>query len=333
MPLKASLPDVNNWGYDSHWIYGLLTPFSFFYSLGVRARTLAYKAGVFKAKRLPCFTISVGNLTLGGTGKTPFVIGLSNFLTELGLRVAVLSRGYKRKSSKPLIVSVGNGPEVEVEEAGDEPYLIALKTRAMVAVGKDRARAFELLAPHKPHVAILDDGFQHLRIARDLDFCLVDATRCFGNKRLFPAGPLREPTGSLKRADAVVLTRAKRVACLTETKGVLQRLPVFFYTTKAEISGGTPRKATVVCAVSNPRHVVETARAMGVEVTGCLSFKDHHWFKEEDIEGIDGCIITTEKDLVRFPKGVLEKRDIRVIRLKEELPGELRSFVKERLWL
>ena len=327
MPLKASLPDLNNWGYDSHWIYGLLTPFSFFYSLGVRARTLAYRAGVFKAKRLPCFTISVGNLTLGGTGKTPFVIGLSNFLTELGLRVAVLSRGYKRKFSKPLIVSVGNGPEVEVEEAGDEPYLIALKTRAMVAVGKDRARAFELLAPHKPHVAILDDGFQHLRIARDLDFCLIDASRGFGNGKLFPAGPLREPPEAMLRADALVITKGKGLRFLEGIEKAVKR-PVFFYN-PAPMCKNLPKAAVVVTAIANPDHF--TKRLKGVRIIEKRFFPDHHRYTERDFAGIRHPVLTTMKDFVKFPRKIKEKLEIVVIDQKTDLPEEIRNFVKERL--
>ncbi len=173
-----------------------------------------YYAGYFikkknslkKQRRLSHKVISVGNLTLGGTGKTPLVIALAQGAVKRGFKPCILTRGYKGKVKDPTFVSKGNGAIINISEAGDEPVLMAQRLRNIEIIkGKDRYEAG--LLSKKSDLFILDDGFQHWRLHRDVDIVLIDAVRGFGNKRLFPLGPLREPLSALKRGDIIVFTR------------------------------------------------------------------------------------------------------------------------------
>ncbi len=173
-------------------------------------RAALYRRGVLPSRRLSCPVVSVGNLTVGGTGKTPMVVYLARRLQESGLRPAVLSRGYRGSAEGAGgVVSDGGGLLLSAAEAGDEPWMIAgLLPGVPVAVGKDRFRAGrELQRRFCPDVVLLDDGYQHLRLARDLDLLLLDAQAPLGNGRIFPRGALREPASAAARADAVILTR------------------------------------------------------------------------------------------------------------------------------
>ncbi len=285
--------------------------------------------GFLRQVELPVPVISVGNITLGGTGKTPFVIALAKFLKGKGLKVCVLSRGYRRKGKKELLVCDGQRLLASPEESGDEPYLIATKTKAIVAVGKDRAKAFDLAKHLQPEIVVLDDGFQHIRIKRDLDICLVDGSRGFGNGMLFPAGPLREPVETLLHADAIVITKRKSLQLLYKAKGILSKKPVFFFTPK--VKAPKVDKAFLVTAIANPYPLLEELSRMGITLTGYRFFPDHHWFKEKDLAGIEAPILTTEKDLVKFPEPA--RKISLAVELEEELPPSLKAFVEERLCL
>ena len=189
------------------WLLGI----AHVYGLVVRLRTWCYRRGFLRSSRLPCRVISVGNLTVGGTGKTPLVMLLANWLTSEGQRVAILSRGYKRVGSgSPLLVSDGTRMLVGPSEAGDEPFLIARHCpEAIVAVGADRAALGRwVLAQFAVDCMLLDDGFQHLGLQRDVDLVLLDATDVTGLDAMVPAGRLREPLGGLARASAILITRA-----------------------------------------------------------------------------------------------------------------------------
>ncbi len=190
-----------------------LAIFSVLYGVGVRCRLAAYAAGMFRRKGLPGFVISVGNLTVGGTGKTPAVIMLARWAQKEGWRTAVLSRGYGGGSREHVLeVSSGNGGCVDVRTVGDEPALLAKAIpESPVVISRDRYAA-GLYARNKfdSEFFILDDGFQHLKLERDFNLLLVDAANPFGNGHLLPWGPLREPLSQLRRADAVILTRYNR---------------------------------------------------------------------------------------------------------------------------
>jgi len=185
---------------------------SLIYSLVVRVRLLLYTSGLKKSRCLKSPVISIGNITLGGTGKTPFTIYLAKKLKNEGFSPAVLSRGY-RGSAEKMNLLVSNGRELlcSAEESGDEPRLMAEKLPGiMVAVGSNRFKSARLCHQEKSpetNIFILDDGFQHIQLQRDLDIVLIDATNPFGGEMLVPSGILREPLSSLARADAFVITR------------------------------------------------------------------------------------------------------------------------------
>jgi len=183
------------------------------YGLGVRLRLGAYATGISRRKSLPGFVVSVGNLTAGGTGKTPAVVMLARWAIDQGLRVAVLSRGYGAKGHQDILeVSDGQGSYADMRVAGDEPSLIARAVpESPVIISRNRHRAgMYALNKFGSEFFILDDGFQHVQLNRDLNLVLMDATNPFGNGHLLPWGPLREPVNQLCRADAVILTRTCR---------------------------------------------------------------------------------------------------------------------------
>src|SRR5205823_10945352 len=176
----------------------------------VHGHLASYTWGVRRRRKLPCVVVSIGNLTLGGTGKTPLTMWVARWYQQQGWRVAVLSRGYgARPPTRLRVVSSGDGPLIDWQAAGDEPYLLACCLPGVpVLICQDRYRtgryAYEQFGAH---VLILDDGFQHYTLQRDLDIVLIDASNPFGSGSLFPCGILREPLRALRRADAMVLTR------------------------------------------------------------------------------------------------------------------------------
>ena len=189
-----------------------LTLLSYLYFFGVSLRILLYRAGFFKTKRLSCPVISVGNLTVGGTGKTPLVDLIAKTLKKEGERVVVISRGYKRKSGEKItVVSKGEGPLTSWEQVGEEPFWLASQTRGIpVLVGKNRFQVGQFaIKQFNPTVILLDDGFQHLGLYRDLNLLLLDSTAPFEKDKLLPRGVLREPASQIERASAVVLTRVE----------------------------------------------------------------------------------------------------------------------------
>jgi len=193
-----------------------LSPFSLLYRAVVRARNSLYEKGVFKSHSLQAPTVSIGNITVGGTGKTPLVAYAARILAREGEKVCVLTRGYKRGNPKKrVLVSDGEKIFADVKKAGDEPLELAGKLLGVSAViaDADRVEAGNWARENLGITAfVLDDAFQHRRVERDLDIVCIDATNPFGDKKLLPAGILREPLSNLKRADAVVITRANLIA-------------------------------------------------------------------------------------------------------------------------
>ena len=190
----------------------LLIPLSWLYTASVQLRNILYTHGVFKARRLPCQVISVGNIVVGGTGKTPAVIAIARHLQREGMRVAILLRGYKRHIREQVtIVSDGEKVRTSPVESGDEAYMMAKHLRNVpIIVGKCRYSAGQVaLERFKVDVLLLDDGFQHRQLARDVDILTIPTTHPFGSpERLLPAGTLREPLTALRRADLILLTHA-----------------------------------------------------------------------------------------------------------------------------
>jgi len=296
------------------WVYGLV----------IRLGLWCYRQGWCASARLSCPVISVGNLTVGGTGKTPMVILLTAWLQATGRRVAVLSRGYKRTSTVPhLLVSDGSRLLVGPSEAGDEPFLIAQRCpQAIVAVGADRvALGRWVLGQYPVDCIVLDDGFQHRALYRDIDLVLLDATDAMGLDALLPAGRLREPLSEVKRASAVVITRADS---RSDVEAVCTRLHAVGYPvrdvievvfspecvmavgsqTRRSPEWGQGKKAWLVSGIGNSQSFHRSAQSLGIEVVGETVFEDHHHYTQHDVQhirvnvkttGVD-IVLTTEKD-------------------------------------
>jgi len=294
----------------------------------VHGHLASYAWGMRRRRQLPCAVVSIGNLTLGGTGKTPLTMWVARWYQQQGWRVAVLSRGYgARPPARLRVVSSGHGPLVDWQAAGDEPYLLARCLPGVpVLIGKDRYRigryAYEQFGAH---VLILDDGFQHHALQRDLDIVLIDASNPFGSGALFPRGILREPIRALHRADAIVLTRVEMAgetlpALWQQMRQWNKQQPIYCLATVVEalhcqgthstVDLAALRQGRVVAfvGIGNPQAFVTTLRRLGAEVAALLVFPDHHPYTQEDWQTIvatadkqqAACLVTTEKDAVRL---------------------------------
>lgn len=294
------------------------------YARLLEARARRYAAGLATTHRLPHPVISVGNLTLGGTGKTPLVAHLARRLRFEGKRPAILTRGYGRRSRGVVVVSEGNGPLVTAEVGGDEPVALALRLPGVVIVAAERrveaARAAER---YGADLFLLDDGYQHLAVERDANLLLLDARDPFGGGRFPPRGRLREPLSALSRADAFVFTRVGPGAPAAEALGVLRRwnpaAPVFTARLKAsglhDESGApidgptlTDRRFIAVCGVAQPASFGASLAELDLAPEETLCFRDHHRYNARDIARIHrtaeatgaSWLLTTEKDAVKL---------------------------------
>jgi len=303
---------------------------AFPYGVVARLRALLYSWGWLTERRLPVPVLSVGNLTLGGTGKTPVVILLADWLLAEGKRVAILSRGYRRTSTDPyLIVSNGEHLLVGPDEAGDEPYLMAQRCpKAIVAVGADRYElGYWVLDRFPIDCVVLDDGFQHLRLYRNVNLLLIDATDADGLAAMVPAGRLREPLQAAARATAIVVTRADLPTQVTEVSDRLQGsigpIPdpiqiVFPAECLVSVVDGTLQtlswakgKTALLCSgvghAGSFRSLVETA---GVRILDEVAYVDHHAYTRQDVERLRArarelkaeLVVTTEKDACKLTR-------------------------------
>ncbi len=306
-----------------------LLPLSALYGLVVAARNVLYDLGILRVRRVEVPVISVGNITAGGTGKTPFVIMLAGLLARSGRKVAVVSRGYRRgKASKgPLVVSDGMGIKCAVDQSGDEPMLAAsrlLKEGVLVLVCPDRIKAAVAAREMGAKVVVLDDGFQRRSLYRDIDIVLLDHKKPFHNGFLLPSGLLREPPSSLRRADMVVMTRAGEDGT-RDTVGRRTRPGVPVITARhrpgALLDYGEWRKGTgramvegvsgpvlLFSGIANPGSFEESAASGGLKIGAHLRFPDHHHYAPGDLKKLEAAaagyaaLVTTEKDAVRLPE-------------------------------
>lgn len=287
---------LDDYWYSDNSLSRLLTPLGWLFCLLVAARRFAYRIGALKSVRLPVAVIVVGNITVGGTGKTPLVIWLAKYLSGHGYRPGIISRGYGGQSPVwPLPVE----PDSDAGMVGDEPVLIAGRTGCPVVVGPDRvAAANYLLARHECDVVLSDDGMQHYRLARDIEIGVLDGERRLGNGRCLPAGPLREPRSRLSEVDFIVSSVcADGGAYAMSLRGtVLHNLAsgesraVFEW-----------REETVhaVAGIGNPARFFETLRQSGLKVIE-HPFPDHYPLQREDLDFDDGYpVLLTEKDAVK----------------------------------
>ena len=299
---------------------------SAFYALAIRLRHTFYALGLFRKKSLALKIISVGNITLGGTGKTPTVIQIAGLLRENQRHPVVISRGYGRKNESDIVVvSDGRKTLADAKSGGDEPVLISSVLPGVpVVVGSDRYRAAVFAQQKfKTDTIVLDDGFQHIRLKRDLDIVLVDAIDPFGNGKLFPAGVLREPLSSLARANVVLITNADKEEKLEELKRVIrQNTKARIFTARqvpagiTEMKSGDIRPDTVLrgttvlafSGIARPASFTTLLRRLGADIRTEIAFPDHYAYNKSDLTALFekaadanvSMIITTEKDAVRL---------------------------------
>lgn len=338
-----SKPDVMHPLLFSFYLLSLL------YGGAVRLRNLLYDCGIFKTRKIECKVISIGNITVGGTGKTPMVIMLANLLKERGYRPAVLSRGYGGRNRNSInVVSDGKRIFMEHDEAGDEPALIAgLVSDVPVITGRRRyltgRYALERLGAD---ILILDDAFQHRGLSRDIDIVLLNGESPFGSGFLLPRGTLREPAKALNRADVIVLTGADQKEEIAPTVKGLVPVPTFrgYRRPKDLVQGNGDDiypleylKGKTVCAfagIAEPESFKRTIKFLGGEVVAFVRFPDHHRYTERDLKEIRreslnhsaAITITTEKDgikLTGFPDFLC---DIYMLRIEMEIIDRDREF-------
>ena len=309
----------------------LLTLLSKAYGAGVRLRRDGYASGFLKSRKLPCTVISIGNLTTGGTGKTPMAIYVAERVRRLGYRVAVISRGYKGAAEKSGgIVGDGNTILMDPNTAGDEPLLLAASLKGIpVLVGRDRYQSGMLaINRFQTEVVILDDAFQHLALFRDLNLLLLDSTLPFGNGHLLPRGTLREPAAALHFSDALIMTRSPETFCGPSEPRAMTR-PVFCaihepfisarfsagdkltFQTREPVTGDKlliGKRYYAFSGIARNDDFLKTLRKMGADVCGFQGFPDHHFYSAQDIQAIQNAAVkadatalaTTEKDLARL---------------------------------
>jgi tetraacyldisaccharide 4'-kinase len=319
-----------------------MNPLSAIFGAGVALRNALYDRGALKVRKLARPVVSVGNLSVGGSGKTPFVITLGQLLKQRGITFDVLSRGYGRSSVEIAVVNPDGSPE----RFGDEPLLIARKLQVPVIVGADRFLA-GLLAEDRfdSKLHLLDDGFQHRGLHRDFDIVLLPAADLAGT--LLPVGRLREPLSSLRRADAVVTSRgdsatAEGAAFIRDhadsldtveqvmnfeeqAEAPLHVLSSEIWSVKRNLSfDETPAKSLAFCGIARPAQFFAQLRDIGVKLADTASFPDHHRYTASDIDRLvrlrSSCgatdFITTEKDMINLGPLADRLEPLQVARLR-----------------
>jgi tetraacyldisaccharide 4'-kinase len=286
------------------------------FGAGVRARNALYDRGIAGSRKLQAPTVSVGNLSVGGSGKTPFVLVLGELLKIRGVKFDILSRGYGRRTRGVALVDPGGSPQ----EFGDEPLLLARHLKVPVIVGEDRYEA-GLLAEKSfgPQLHLLDDGFQHRALAREFDIVLV--TPEDARDRLLPSGRLREPLTSLARADAVVLSSGASPTSFPLDGKLVWRV-------RRGISpANVPARPVVFCGIARPQNFLLQLRTAGIEPVAQALFRDHHAYTERDVRDLlklrrqseaEG-FVTTEKDAINLCGYLDALQPLAVIPVKMEL--------------
>ena len=280
------------------------------------ARNALYDRRWLRSRPLQGSVISVGNISTGGSGKTPFVILLGELLKARGTRFDVLSRGYGRQTRGVLLVDPGGLPR----DFGDEPLLIARRLQAPVVVGEDRYEAGRFAESRfGPQIHLLDDGFQHRALARDFDIVLV--TPDDARDLLLPVGRLREPLRSLRRADAVVLTNGASPDLFPLAGKMVWRVR------RGIVAQEVPARPVVFCGIARPQNFTLQLRAAGIDPAAEAFFRDHHAYTEKDVRDLlqlrqrseAGGFVTTEKDAVNLGGYLDALAPLAVVPVKMEL--------------
>ena len=308
----------------------LLAPLGWLFALGTVLRRGAYRAGMRRSWRVGCPVVVIGNLSVGGTGKTPLVIAVARLLSRHGLRVGVVCRGYRGTASRwPRKVR----PDSDPERVGDEAVLLARRTGGPVAAGPNRIAAARILVRRaKCDVILSDDGLQHLRLSRDVEIVVVDGERRHGNGHCMPAGPLREPLSRLASVDLVVVNGAGRPGELEMRleAGHAVSLADANLTRPLDSFQGSPVHA--VCAIGHQERFFRSLEAFGLTVVR-HPFPDHHAFSASEIDFADGApVLMTEKDAVKCERFADDRHwyvPVEAV-LSNDLEARLLTVLRER---
>lgn len=279
--------------YQSSWLTLLLLPFSVIFALVTGLRRWMYRRGFLTVTQLPVPVIVVGNISVGGTGKTPLTVWLCEYLKQQGLKPGILSRGYGVKLAKPTLVS----SSMAANEVGDEPLLLAQLTQVPVVVWPARAAGGEyLLANTDCNIIICDDGLQHYALARDIEIILIDGQRGLGNGYLLPAGPLREGRSRLQAAD-LVLSNSAASAQTPYQMSIAPLSAISLVPNQSPLTQHDP--VTLVSGIGNPSRFMNTVAEVGYPIVDTRFFPDHHPFVATDLGDIQGAVLMTAKDAVK----------------------------------
>jgi len=323
-----------------------LAPFVLLYIIIISIRNLFFDKSVFKSEKVNAKVISVGNINIGGSGKTPLVIYVTNLLKNSGYKVGVLSRGYGRKSSGYKLVSKGEDILTSVEECGDEIFHTSLECKVPAAVSENRViGAKRLIEETKINSVVLDDAFQHRWIRRDVDLVVIDQSfvnkQSFFTHNLLPLGDLREGFGSLKRADAIVLNRKflEKEEIKSEMKNHFEEKKIFTSYYKAisfvdavkkieyDLDDFKGQESLVVSGIANPQSFLNILNKVHVNTLNKLIFSDHKNYTLKEVQQIrkqfyvtnSHSVVTTEKDAVKLSRFKREFDDIEIFYLKINL--------------
>jgi tetraacyldisaccharide 4'-kinase len=331
-----------------------LSLFSSGYEVIVNTRNMLYRRGTLYKVKLPAYTISIGNLTTGGTGKTPITIEVAKYIKQkFNKKVVVLSRGYggKLPTDQVNIISDGNNILATPEMAGDEPYLMASKLKGIpVLTGRNRIESGKIaIQRFGAEVLLLDDGYQHIKLYRDLDILVVDYNKRFGNNMLLPAGPLREPLTEIRRAHKIILVNKNpfdddkdpRFAGFLEKRFKkevhwcnFKNGEIYDIQTSKLINPDT--KAYAFTGIAQPEYFFNHLKGLHIELVETEEFTDHHLYTEHDLKDIiqkakeadADSIITTEKDAVKLLPLISKiNTEIPIFALKLELDIDLDNLI------
>ena len=334
MNLKTEITKIHYTRNPEGFLFDILKFGSYFYGFGSRIKNLFYDKGLIRPKRVGAYVISIGNMTTGGVGKTPVVMEIAKYFVTRDEKVAVISRGYGGKLNNKNINMISDGKTIYFDaiQAGDEPFLMAQHLPGCyVFTCKDRYKAAKY-AVEKFGIEkiILDDGFQHRKMYRDLDIVLMDSVKGFGNENLLPAGPLREGPEALDRIDKLVIVSksvkhgtAERVSKIMQKRlqiptSVCYTEPDYVYNIKTGQRLMEGLEVTAMCAIGQPQQFYDFLADFDVKNT--VTFDDHHQYTPIDIVNIEGSIITTEKDAVKLAR--FDRDNIYALRLKTVIDVE-----------
>lgn len=314
-------------------IFSILKFCSFFYGMASRAKNLLYEKKILKPKKVNAFVVSVGNFTTGGVGKTPVVAEIAKYFIEKGEKPAIISRGYGGRLNNKIVHVISDGINLyySADMSGDEPYWLAVNIDGCAVLTCSNRYLAAKYAVDKIGCTkiILDDGFQHRKLYRDLDIVLIDSEKMFGNENLLPAGPLREGKEGFNRINKLVIvsknlehSKAEKLARIMEKKYGIQTFvcktePDYIYniTTGEHLSKGA--NIVALSAIGQPEQFYKFLESDYI-INDKISFDDHHQYSLSDIENINGNIVTTEKDAVKL--ALLNQKNIYALKLKTILP-------------